>query len=141
MNIICKENNIRLIIHTKDECDKFKLPYNCAFSSTNEIEINFFNLNNNLELMLIAFFHEFAHLRLRDKCFSTNISTMQYELNITFLGIKFAKEKYNILFSDDAVNWLVSQAFTYKNQLDKNYIIINSFDENSYKLQQKTFTS
>ena len=75
---------------------------------------------DNLEYMLISFFHEYAHCRLRDKIpFAisnkhwNNTTTMQYEIQITMAGINFAKEQ-DIIFSDEAVKWILNQNFSYE---------------------------
>lgn len=51
------------------------------------------------------------------------------------LGIKYATEQYNIVFSDDAVSWLIKQNLTYKNskagELSK---LINS-SKNDYSIE------
>lgn len=106
-------------------------------STSDEIFLAPFNCKN-----FIAFFHEFAHIKLSDEvpfnvkgyCVN-NTSKMQYEFWISMLGINYAIEQYNIVFSDDAVSWLIRQNLTYKDskagELSK---LINS-SNNSYSIK------
>lgn len=128
MEKICKKYKIKLIF-AKDETI-----YNAACSSGNEITIYQFNGKNSIERQFIAFFHEFAHCKLSQKvpfkvagynC--NNMSSMQFEIYITILGMKFAKEKYEIVFSDDAVQWMIEQSFSYRDneRLDTASLIVD----------------
>ena len=38
---------------------------------------------------------------------------MQNELQITCDGILYAKEKYGIVFSNEAIKWIINQGFSY----------------------------
>ena len=61
---------------------------------------------------------------------------MQYEIWITMLGLEFAKSK-GIVFSDDAVKWLINQAFTYCKK--ENLTITNhKISDNEYWITQET---
>lgn len=119
MKQICKENNLKLIFLKKDEG---KGGYNYGCSSIDEIMLAPFIGKDHLEKQFISFFHEFAHLKLEKNIpgklegyHVNNTSTMQYELWVTMLGINYAKEKYGIIFSDEALQWLIKQNFTYMN--------------------------
>lgn len=119
MNKICKENNIKLTFLKKNEGST---GYNYGSASINEIMLAPFTGKGHLEKMLISFFHEFAHLKLEKNipgkvngyCIN-HTSAMQYELWVTLLGINYAKENFKILFSDESVQWLLKQNFTYIN--------------------------
>lgn len=123
MQSICDEYKIRLrIIDSKKEVEELGWKVNCGCCSVPDyIGISYFTYKRgSLERKLIAFFHEFAHCKLSDQVpfkipgYSLNhMSQMQYELALSNLGINFAKEKYNIVFSDDAVKWLLKQNMTY----------------------------
>jgi len=122
MQSICDDYQIRLrIVDSKKEAKELGWKLNCGASCGDFIMISYFTYKKtSLERKLIAFFHEFAHCKLSDQVPFINpkydfngMSKMQYELAISYLGIKFAKEKYNIVFSDDAVKWLLKQNMTY----------------------------
>jgi len=75
---------------------------------------------NPLECMLISFFHELSHIKLTKKVPSVvkghswnDTSKFQFELWITMLGIEYAHSKYGIKFSDDTVQWMLYEGFTY----------------------------
>lgn len=145
MNMISDEYNIKLTI-CKSESEALKLGWdlNCGYATNNTIEISYFNINKNkLEKMFITFFHEFAHCKLSNNVFNkipefnaNNISLMQYELLITYEGLKFAKEKYNIVFSDDTVKWLINENLTYINNIEKEYIKPILSNDNQYTIKQ-----
>lgn len=121
MKHICEENHIKLIFLKKNEGS---CGFNYALSAKDEIMLAPFIGKNAEEKRLISFFHEFAHLKLADAIpgkingfHSNNTSKMQYELWVTMLGINYAKEKFNILFSDQSVQWLIKQNFSYMNSI------------------------
>ena len=139
MQQICKENNLKLILLKKNEG---KGGYNYGCSSIDEIMLAPFIGKGSLEKQLIAFFHEFAHLKLEKKipgklkgyCVN-NTSAMQYELWVTMLGINYAKEKFNILFSDQSVQWLIKQNFTYMNSEGGENCWLDKFNKYRYILK------
>ncbi len=76
--------------------------------------------DNPVECMLIAFFHELAHVRLTDKVPSivkgyswNNTSKFQFETWITMLGVEYAHSKYGLKFSDQSFMWLLNENATY----------------------------
>ena len=144
MKALCDEYKLNVYIcDNKNYADKKGWDYNCAFCVGNSIFISYFEPNRSLEYKLISFFHEFSHCILSDKipfaiegyrCNDT--SDMQYEIWITMLGLEFAKSK-GIVFSDDAVKWLINQAFTYCKK--ENLTITNhKISDNEYWITQET---
>jgi len=136
---ICKENKLNLTFLKKNEGLG---GYNYAYCGGNEIMLAPFVGKNSLEKKLISFFHEFSHLKLNQfipgkiKGYSINhTSAMQYELWVTMLGLNYAKEKYDILFSDESVTWLLKQNFTYKNHDGGEELSILESNKNEYILK------
>lgn len=139
MQQICKENNLKLIFLKKNEG---KGGYNYGSCSIDEIMLAPFIGKGAIEKQFISFFHEFAHLKLEKKipgklkgyCVN-NTSTMQYELWVTMLGINYAKENYGIIFSDEAVQWLIKQNFTYMNSIGGENCWLDKFNKYRYILK------
>ena len=119
MKNICNEYHLKLsFLTTKQGSGGF----NYGACVDNEIMLGPFKGKNPIERQFISFFHEFAHIKLTKEIpfnvpgyIVNNSSQMQYEIWITMIAIKFAKEKYNIIFSDDAVQWILKQNFSYSN--------------------------
>jgi len=65
----------------------------------------------DIELEVISFFHELVHV-IFDFDRSV-ISTMQYELYVTFKALEYAEKECKVLFSDDAIKWMLEQCLTY----------------------------
>lgn len=91
--------------------------------------------SNPVECMLITFFHELSHCVLGDRIpskmdgFSWNdTSRFQYEVWVTMHGIEYAHEHYGIKFSDQSVQWILSENMTY---------VHNNPDDVGYGLIQK----
>ena len=63
---------------------------------------------------------------------------MQYELAISYLGIKFAKERYDFIFSDDAVKWLLKQNMTYDKNKDGEYCEFTKGNNKLYSIRHET---
>lgn len=108
---ISKKYNIKNVQYNIPDEEKNK-----GFTDGDQI---FFSEFDNYEYLLIAFFHELAHCRLSDKIpfkvFNqnwNNTTKMQYEIQITMVGLNFAQEN-GIIFSDDAVKWLLNENFNY----------------------------
>lgn len=147
MKKICDEYKIRLrIVDNKKEAEDLGWALNCGACSGKFIMISYFTIKNSLELKLISFFHEFAHVKLTNKVpfklkkyTLNNISQMQYEMCLSYLGIKFAKEKYDIVFSDDAVKWLLKENMTYSKYNEGEYCKCLSGNKNEYILEQEIF--
>lgn len=138
MEDICKEHNIELVSLTAEEG---MTGYNYAASTGDIIFLAPFKGKNSLERRLIAFFHELSHCILSSKTPGSiegytcnNTSKMQYELNISLLGIAFAKEKYDINFSDDSVEWLLKQNLSYKHSEGGEICDLKNYDEKNYTI-------
>lgn len=139
MKKVCEENNIKLTFLTKNQGSG---GFNYASSSINEIYLAPYIGNGALEKQFISFFHEFSHLKLEKNipgklegyCVN-NTSAMQYEIWVTMLGINYAKEKFNILFSDQSVQWLVKQSFTYMHSISGENCWLDKSNKYSYKLK------
>lgn len=76
--------------------------------------------DNPVECMLIAFFHELAHVRLSDNVPSVvkgyswnNTSKFQFETWITMLGVDYAHSKYGLKFSDQTFMWMFNENASY----------------------------
>lgn len=76
--------------------------------------------DNPVECMLIAFFHELAHVRLSDNVPSVvkgyswnNTSKFQFETWITMLGVEYAHSKYGLKFSDQTFMWMFNENASY----------------------------
>lgn len=117
MKNICKEYHLKLSFLTSKQGSG---GFNYGACVDNEIMLGPFKGKNPIERQFISFFHEFSHLKLSKEIpfnvpgyIVNNSSQMQYEIWITMIAIKFAKEKYDIIFSDDAVQWLLKQNFSY----------------------------
>ena len=73
--------------------------------------------DNPVECMFISFFHELSHCRLADDSVPMRVkgyrwngtSDYQYELWVTMLGLEYAQRNYNIVFSDQSVQWLLKE--------------------------------
>ena len=139
---LCKKHEIELTLLTEDEG---RGGYNYGASAGREIILAPFVKTtvpnakvgkyvveqvclNPLECRLAAFFHEFSHVMLSDnvpcKCDGYNwneSSKMQYELWITMCGFRFAQEDCGIVFSDEAVMWMLHESMSYYNNDDMNY--------------------
>ena len=76
--------------------------------------------DNPVECMLIAFFHELAHVRLSDNVPSivkgyswNNTSKFQFETWITMLGVEYAHSKYGLKFCDQSFMWMFNENASY----------------------------
>lgn len=140
MEGICRRYDIKLDwLSSKDG----RGGYNYAECAGKCVMIAPFRGKNPVERQLIAFFHELSHVLLSDEIpgklagYSSNNSTkMQFELWVTMMAIQFAREKFNITFSDDAVQWLISQGFSYSKQTegDVDYCTLKEADNTHYSL-------
>jgi hypothetical protein len=103
----------------------------CSYCIGEKIILGFYNNN---ELKLISLFHELGHImRYEDEQFFrlNNYRKFPIELNATNTGIEIAI-KYNIIFSDHALSWMYSQAFSYLRDKDDKPLLIS-------KVMQKEF--
>lgn len=138
MKDICKEYKIKLtFLNTKQGSGGF----NYGACVGDEIILGPFKGKNPVERQFISFFHEFSHLKLSEEVpfqisgyTINNSSMMQYEIWITMLAIKFAKEKYDIIFSDDAVQWILKQNFSYTNSECREKCSLIKYSKDSYTL-------
>lgn len=138
MESVCKQYNIKLIFLTSKQG---KGGFNYGACVDNEIMLSPFKGKNPVEREFISFFHEFAHLRLSEEIpfnvhgyVVNNSSQMQYEIWITMIGIKFAKERCDVIFSDDAVQWLLKQNFSYKNNECGEKCSLINYSKDNYTL-------
>lgn len=118
MKSICKKANIKLIEEELNNNNKNDI--NCIYSCGNEIILMPFVCENALERQFISFFDAYARCKLYKKIpfriigyHCNNTSKMQYELQIVRLALEYAKKK-GIVFSDDAVEWLINEKLSYK---------------------------
>lgn len=95
--------------------------------------------DNPVECLLISFFHELAHAKLRNKIphvlkkYAWNgTSDFQYELWLTMLGVDYAFTKYGIRFSDQALLWLIGENNTYN--CGPCYLCVQKPNSNSYEV-------
>ena len=134
MREVAKKEKVELVFLTKDEG---KGGYNYGGSADNIMLAPFRKgerferdrdgkypldqeCTNPVECMLIAFFHELAHVRLTDKVPSivkgyswNNTSRFQFETWITMLGVEYAHSKYGLKFSDQSFMWMLNENATY----------------------------
>jgi hypothetical protein len=106
-----KEKNLKIDFYNNQEIKNH---------ASTDGEYIMFGIFDDPERMLIAFFHEYAHCVLRDKIpfnvkerYWNDTTTMQYEIQTTIAGLNFAQEN-GITFSDDAVQWLLTENFSYR---------------------------
>lgn len=132
---ICQKSHISLTIyHTLEEAPQHELYRNIVTYSGDEIQVGVFD---NLEYLLISFFTAFAELRLNALIpgkqigyLSNNTSDIQYAIWCTMQGIAFAYLNYRIIFSDQAVSWMIEQAKTFnteENNTVKQVYVDNDF--------------
>ena len=109
MRKICKKYDIKLTI---DRAVQNLLDVNGGLAAgDNEIRLFPFRCPNASERRLVTFFHELAHC-----LFFANpgLTKMQQELGFSVHGIDFARIQFGVVFSNDAVEWLLEQNFSYK---------------------------
>jgi hypothetical protein len=115
-----------------EKVDGFEYPHGCS---------------NPVECQFIAFFHELAHIKLANKVPSNvkgyswnDTSRFQYELWLTMLGVEHAHKKYDIKFSDEALDWMIEEAKSYvsKDDSDVGYgLHLLKSDENGYEVKSQ----
>lgn len=134
MRDVAKKENVELVFLTKDDGHG---GYNYGGSAGNIMLAPFRkgktgerdrskkyplvrDCDNPVECMLVAFFHELAHVRLTDKVPSivkgyswNNTSRFQFETWITMLGVEYAHSKYGLKFSDQSFMWMLNENSSY----------------------------
>ena len=131
------------IVQTRQQAQLLGWALNICVCSGNKIMISYFQQGLSLQYKLIGYFHQLSHCILSDKVpfaiqgYTLNhLSKMQYQLAITYNGIIYAKQKYGIVFSDDAIRWILKQNMTYIGNTGQ-YIKRIYDSDNKYKLQQQ----
>lgn len=134
MREVAKKEKVKLVFLTKDEgmggynyggsADNIMLaPFRKGKKGERDKDGKYpldLDCDNPVECMLIAFFHELAHVRLSDNVPSVvkgyswnNTSKFQFETWITMLGVDYAHSKYGLKFSDQSFMWLLNENSSY----------------------------
>jgi hypothetical protein len=121
IEIIANDYDLKIIyIDSLDDTsiDKNFYGKNQCFLADGQIYVGIYD---DEEKKLISIFHEIGH------AFLTKYETEKYkyipllcELACWRIGIDIAIEKYNYYFSDETIVWAYSQAFTYKEEKERN---------------------
>lgn len=107
---LCEKHGIKLHHLNANEGDGDHDNKSFCAGSVQDGDI-YLGVYEDIELEAISFFHELSHV-IFDFDRSV-ISTMQYELYVTFKGLKYAEKECKVLFSDDAIKWMLEQCLTY----------------------------
>ena len=117
------------------ECNGYDNYQGCSSCSGKEIYLGFYNDD---ELKLVSLFHELGHMYFNAKTpcdYSErhDYRSFPYELQCTRIGLDIAYDQ-GIVFSDHALAWIYSQAYTYLRNQDDRPLLISD-------VMQKEFTT